>query len=167
MTYRTRSIDNSQDIIDSRDVIRRLSELESDRESLTDAITEAQEEYDTAVKDGKDDDTLADLKGTLEGAQEDLRAWDEDDSDSDEYRTLKALSEEGESATSEWSRGETLIRDSYFETYAEELAGDIGAIDKNASWPVNCIDWKEAAEQLRQDYTNVDFDGETYWIRSC
>lgn len=49
--------------------------------------------------------------------------------------------------------------------HAQELADDIGAIDRNATWPCNCIDWDEAAEQLQQDYTEVDFDGVTYWVR--
>lgn len=62
--------------------------------------------------------------------------------------------------------GESLIRDSYFEEYAEQLADDIGAIDRNAKWPVNCIDWEKAARELQYDYTEVDFDGEAYWIRA-
>jgi hypothetical protein len=56
-----------------------------------------------------------------------------------------------------------LIRDSYLETYAKELAEGIGAISPDAVWPVNCIDWEKAVEQLKQDYTSVDFEGETYW----
>lgn len=27
------------------------------------------------------------------------------------------------------------------------------------------IDWERAAEELRMDYTAVDFDGVTYWVR--
>jgi hypothetical protein len=49
--------------------------------------------------------------------------------------------------------------------YAEQLAEDIGAINKNATWPNDCIDWEKAADQLKQDYTEVDFDGVAYWIR--
>mgnify|MGYP001610086472 CR=1 FL=1 len=63
--------------------------------------------------------------------------------------------------------GVQLIRASYFETYAEELAEDIGAIDRKleGQWPYNHIDWKAAAEELMQDYTEIDFDGVTYWYR--
>jgi len=28
-----------------------------------------------------------------------------------------------------------------------------------------CIDWKAAARDLQVDYTEVDFDGVSYWIR--
>lgn len=116
-----RSIDisNADDVIDSRDVIERIKQLD----------------------------------GT------------EDGDEKTELAALVALAEEGESSP-DWSYGETLIRDTYFKEYAQELADDIGAIDRNAKWPVNCIDWEEAASQLQQDYTSIDFDGVTYWIRS-
>ncbi len=87
---------------------------------------------------------------------------DDASSDAEELKALQALDEEGRDATSEWVHGEVLIRDSYFEDYAQQFA----AIDRNAEWPVNCIDWKQAAEQLQQDYSSVNFDGQDYWIRS-
>lgn len=59
----------------------------------------------------------------------------------------------------------TIIRDSYFKEYAMELADDIGAINKDAKWPCNCIDWDQAARELRMDYSAVQFDGITYWYR--
>ena len=62
--------------------------------------------------------------------------------------------------------GASLIRDSYFKEYAEELADDIGAINKDASWPNDCIDWDQAARELQMDYSSVDFGGVEYWVRS-
>lgn len=59
----------------------------------------------------------------------------------------------------------TLIRDSYFQEYAQELAEDIGAINSDATWPNNCIDWEQAARELKVDYSTVEFDGVTYWYR--
>lgn len=59
----------------------------------------------------------------------------------------------------------TLIRDSYFEDYAEELAEDIGAINRDASWPLGCIDWAKAARELQMDYSSAEYDGVTYWYR--
>lgn len=58
-----------------------------------------------------------------------------------------------------------LVRDSYFRTYAEELADDMGVIPKDAQWPLTCIDWEQAARELRYDYSGVDIDGVTYWTR--
>ena len=59
----------------------------------------------------------------------------------------------------------TLIRDSHFKKYAQELAEDIGAIDRDAKWPNNCIDWDYAARELQYDYTGVDVAGVTYYTR--
>ena len=93
-----------------------------------------------------------------------------DDDETEELQTLENLLEElkGCGGDEQWE-GDwypiTLIRDSYFEDYAEELANDIGAINSEASWPNNCIDWERAARELQQDYSSVEFDGVTYWYR--
>ena len=57
--------------------------------------------------------------------------------------------------------------DSYFVQYARELADDIVPYNERAGvppWPLNCIDWLEAADELQQYYYDVDFDGVTYWV---
>lgn len=83
---------------------------------------------------------------------------------------LLALLEEceGNGGDEQW-RGDwypiALIRDSYFSTYAEELAEGIGAINADASWPNNCIDWEQASRELQMDYTPIEFEGTTYWCR--
>lgn len=59
----------------------------------------------------------------------------------------------------------TLIRDSYFKTYAQELAEECGMIDRTAHWPNTCIDWAQAALELQHDYTPCEIDGVTYWYR--
>lgn len=94
---------------------------------------------------------------------EDLEERDEDETA--ELTALKALADEASGYAADWRHGEALIRDSYFEEYAQQLADDIGAIPRDASWPMTCIDWEQAARELQQDYTSVDFDGVTYWIR--
>lgn len=141
---KTTDISNSDDTIDSRDVIARIEELEAER----DAFDEAQAERAT------------------ENGDETGAAWaDVYEAEADELKALKALAEEAEGYSSDWRHGETLIRDSYFVEYAEQLAEDIGAIDRDASWPLSHIDWDAAADELKQAYTSVDFDGVTYWIR--
>jgi hypothetical protein len=75
---------------------------------------------------------------------------------------LEALADEiGEDTM---RNGETLIPVDEFEDYAQELADDIGAIDRNASWPLNHIDWEAAARELSYDYTEVSFDGTDYYV---
>jgi antirestriction protein len=93
-----------------------------------------------------------------------------DETDADEFSKLKSLLEDlaGNGGDEQW-RGDwypiTLIPDYEFEDYARELADDIGAINKNASWPNTCIDWEQAARELQMDYTTVEYDGTTYWYR--
>lgn len=114
-------VGSDQDVMDSRDIIERIAELEA------------------------------------------LETRDEDEAY--ELYALKRLEEEA-SGFGDWEYGGTLIRDSYFEAYARELAEDIGAISGEEGWPLGCIDWERAADQLRQDYTSIEFNGVTYWVRS-
>ncbi|MGC4033613.1 MAG: antirestriction protein ArdA [Tepidisphaeraceae bacterium] len=153
------SISNSDDVIDSRDIIARIEELEAERQTLADGVSEAEEAYDNTTGDSRGAGI-----GKLFAARQALQAWDDSD-EAEELKTLKALAEEAEGYAADWRYGETLIRDSYFRDYAEELANDIGAINSDASWPNNCIDWDRAARELQMDYTAVDFGGVTYWIR--
>jgi antirestriction protein len=140
----TREVSNHDDVIDSRDVIARIEELTDEREPLAEAVTEAED---------------ADAKAEAEEA---LADWDSDNGD--ELKALQSLAKDAE-GYSDWEYGATLIRDSYFQTYAEELADDIGAIPKDIAWPCTCIDWERAARELQMDYSSVDFGGVTYWIR--
>jgi hypothetical protein len=132
-----RSISNSDNVIDSRDVIARIRDLESEIEDILDS--EDKEDWDKHDQEEVDD----------------LR---------DELAALKALEEEA-SASPDWIYGETLIRDSYFTEYAQQLADDLGVIDRNAGWPTAYVDWDAAADALKQDYISVDYDGVEYWIR--
>lgn len=42
------------------------------------------------------------------------------------------------------------------EDFARDMAENIGAIDKKAGWPNNCIDWEFAAKELMYDYCESD-----------
>jgi len=130
---KTKQIDKFDDLIDVRDIIARVEELEE-------AVP--QEDIDNLVE--SDDATelvgwrelLSDLVGT--GGDEKWRG--------DWYPV-------------------TMIRDSYFRDYAQELAEDCGMLNDSDRWPYTCIDWDRAARDLKMDYTGIDFDGVTYWVR--
>ena len=160
-----RSIDNSQDIIDSRDVISRIEELEGDREALVDAVSEAQETLDAST----DDADRMSCQITLREAQDELTEWGDSD-EAKELKCLKALADEMENEC-EWESGTALIRESYFEDYARQTAEDLGLISSDTQWPATCIDWEMAAKELLNDYSTVTFkdeDGEgvDYYYRS-
>ena len=63
------------------------------------------------------------------------------------------------------NNGVYFIDESNFVEYAKELAYDIGAINYIEEWPACHIDWEAAADALRQDYTEVEYDGDTYLVR--
>lgn len=113
------------------------------------------------INNSKDTIDSRDVIARIEWLDDDDLCLDEED----ELKSLKALQEECE-GYSDWIHGALLIRDSYFIQYAEQFAEDIGAIDRDANWPLNHIDWEEAASELKMDYTCVDFDGVDYWLRS-
>jgi hypothetical protein len=140
------TISKNDDVIDSRDVIARIEELQSEHDDLTIGIESAANPIEEI------------------GAREALAEWLNGE-EGQELAALEKLAEEAEGYAEDWQYGAQLIRDSYFQDYAQELAEDIGAIDKAANWPNTCIDWESAAQELQQDYTAVDFDGVTYWVR--
>lgn len=156
------TISNNDDVIDSRDVIARISELESDLQTAHEAaIEEATADADAVANDGNEP---AEMPTT------DFEEWlkvqaDNYNDDATELATLRALAADASDYSPDWTYGATLIRDSYFETYAQELAEDIGAINHDAQWPNTCIDWEQAARELQQDYTAIEWDGVTYWVR--
>ena len=118
----SRDTSNSADLIDVRDIIARVEELEGERDDY--------EELGPLVE------LLTDLRG--HGGDEKWRG--------------------------DWYPG-LLVRDSYFEDHAREEAKSCGLIKESDAWPARCIDWAEAASELQQDYSTVEYDGVTYWYR--
>lgn len=94
---------------------------------------------------------------------------DEDQTDplvGDEFDRMTALRLLADEVGGEFFYGETLIPEKDFQNYAQQLAEDVGAYDSNASWPMNHIDWEAAADALREDYSEVVFEGITYLFRA-
>jgi hypothetical protein len=163
-------------IIDTRDLYKRQQELqdlktalESREEELLQAnddlaahktsfsgpSSEGQEAHDEKTEE------LAEIVSDAEDARNDALA----DFAADEKEELDEL-DELESEISNWMHGESMIQESDFEDYARELADDIGAINRNAQWPLNCIDWEQAAKELAMDYSIVTYQGTDYYVRS-
>lgn len=145
-----REISNSDDTIDSRDVIERIAELQDERQGLADALDEAK------GATGEDADTQ------LTDANDALKDWDEDNGA--ELKALMDFAGEAEGYASDWTYGAQLICDSYFTEAMQELCADIGDVPKDMPAYL-VIDWEATAENLKVDYTSVEFDGVTYWVR--
>jgi hypothetical protein len=128
----TTEITNDTNVIDSREIIERIADLEG-----------ADCESDRPDGEGCDDTDCPTCYGEA----------------GEELAKLRELASEGEQSSEDWRYGAALIRDSYFEDYARELA------DEAEGWPYDYIDWERAADALQMDYTPVEFDGVTYWTR--
>lgn len=83
--------------------------------------------------------------------------------DAAELERLEEFAKEVEPYCPDYRYGETLIRDSYFKDYIIELVQDCYNIPDG--WPFRCIDWQQAADEARVDYSSAEFDGVTYWFR--
>lgn len=142
----TEEISNSEDVIDSRTIIERIEYLQGLRE------------------DFQSDNDLSEYEGEGMNEEEKWSEWEESD-EGIELAALEELTNDASNA-SDWQYGVTLIRDSYFQEYAEELVKDIGDLPDNLpAYIENNINWEGVAEDIQQDYFSVDFDGVTYWVR--
>lgn len=58
------------------------------------------------------------------------------------------------------------IRGTHWVQYAQDLAYDTGALsdDKPSAWPLYCIDWQWAADELAHDYATFDVAGVEYFV---
>lgn len=134
----TTPIDNTENIIDSRDVIARIAQLEEERDCW------------------QHDDDLP---------------WNECcPDDAKELDALETLAEQCE-GYGDWGHGEALIHEDHFVKYIEELIDDCYSLPKeltSGQWPYRhiTIDYEAAAEEAKVDYTEVDFDGQTYFLRA-
>lgn len=144
----TTPIDNTEDVIDSRDVIARVEYLEGVEADLRD---------DAIHTRGDGSETAA------------YNAWKDGD-EGQELIKLKALADQCE-GYGDWGHGEALIHEDHFVKYIEELIDDCYELPKELSsgnWPYRhtTIDYEAAAEEAKADYTEVDFDGQTFFLRS-
>ena len=145
--------------LDTRDLDERLDELKA----LRDAVTSAEDELREAESDPEhhtEGSDAAELFNQAENAFDSAR----EAFGTDEQKELAEL-EELESEVSEWSGGNTLIPESEFVDYCRELLEDCGDIPKNFPYYV-VIDWDATADNIKADYSAVDFQGETYLYRA-
>jgi uncharacterized protein (UPF0335 family) len=161
------NVSNTDDVIDSRDVIERIEELEDERQELVGAIDGSQDD----LKDAQDDTSVLQTDAAEESAlfqkigdaESALINWDEENGE--ELTALKNLADEGANESSDWAYGETLIHENYFTEYAQQLVEDIGDLPRGFPHYI-VLDWEQTAENIKVDYSTVDFDGETYYIRN-
>ena len=156
-------IRNTDDIIDSRDVIERLEELTDERDALQDDADEAAEAAHAAVNDDEPQDVIVRLADEAIRLAELVAAYDRSEKGA-ELAALQAFADVAEGYASDWRHGATLVRESYFPDYCRDMLEECGDLPRDLPSYV-VIDWSATADNLRVDYTEVDFDGVTYLVR--
>jgi len=141
-------LDHMDDILQMTDIIEQFEELESEREALTDALEEAENDQDKI------------------SAQTDLDNWDASESGVN-FKLLTSLMDElNGNGGDEQFRGDwfpqCLIRYSYFENYIDDLLEDCGDIPKDLPFYLSItVDYKA----LAMDYSTVEINGIEYMYR--
>lgn len=151
------------DTFDSRDVIETIESLES-------TVTAYEPDAETGICDWCDDVEESHIPDEETPAL--LWCGSNDDDDRTDLKVLREFAKSCEGYISDWKYGEQIIADHYFSQYAEEFADDIGAINDGSRfgggstpWPLMHIDWDAAADDLKQDYTEFELLGQTFWAR--
>lgn len=137
--------------LDTRDLIEERDNL---KQQILDSFLENFPHYEEMTESFED----------ILFEEEEIQSWKEDWLDEIvEITDIERL--EDEISSSEFDYGLLLIAEDDFEEYAEELVTDCGYISKDLpSWIE--IDWKATANNVRQDYSEVDFRGTTYLYRA-
>lgn len=146
--------------LNTRDLQRRMDELEDLESCLQDARDEMQAALDQMddeeIPEPQREDNLEDARGEVEDAE---AAFGEDEEvELDELRELSA------EVGGDWRYGETLIPVELFPEYVEELCRDCGYISNDLPhWIV--VDWEATAENVPMDYSLVTYQGNEYYVR--
>jgi hypothetical protein len=67
-----------------------------------------------------------------------------------------------ENNCSDFNYGVELIRDYDFEDYCREIVND--ELGYNLPWWIE-VDWEATSDNIQQDYTEVEYQGATYYFR--
>lgn len=146
----------TNDVFDTRDLIEYIEYLESEvvseyNELLNErAVKQEEDDYDEidSINDADDESIL-----------ENCYTYNE-------LNKVLEFADEVKSYCSDYEYGETLIHEDYFVEYCTDFVEDCGYIPRDLpSWIE--IDFEATAENMKQDYTEADYEGSTYYFRSC
>lgn len=138
--------------IDTRDLKEQRDDL---KEEILDSFLETFEHY--AEQTEEFDDILFD--------EEEIESWK-----ADWVTELEEIAEidqvEDEVCNGEFDFGTTLIEETEFEEYCEDFVKDCGYLSRDTPALIeNNIDWSGIADDMRIDYSEVEYQGTTYLFR--
>jgi len=137
-------------ILDTRDLSKRREEL---KEEILDSFLENFPHYQEMTESFED----------IRFEEEEIQSWKEDFED--ELKEIEEIDTIENELGSEFDYGVALVDVDDFEEYVEDLLDELGYIPKDfPSWIE--IDWEATANNVRQDYTEVEYQGNSYLGRS-
>lgn len=139
------STDNTEDLLDVRDIIERFEELEEERDDFVIGAPDGSETFDPEgwARDRPDDAAELALLASLLG---DLKGYGGDHQWQGDWYPV------------------TLIRRSYFVEAMQEQIEECYLGDQELPSFIE-IDWQKTADNCEQDYSSVDYDGVEYLYR--
>lgn len=107
----------------------------------------------------------SDLEERIEALQDELRDLEDEEQGGSEQETEleELLDLKNQMTESDWYAGTYLFSEEGLKTYTqgfvETMYGDLN------EWPISCINWDEATEELKNDFSEYVLGGETYYGR--
>ena len=137
-------------VLDTRDLIEKREEL---KEKIFNNFLAYFPQYEHMT------DSYEDILMDEEEIQDWKYVWSEEIEHIEEIDSI-------ENEVSEFNDGTTLIDESDMEEYVKDLLEELGYIPKDfPSWIE--IDWSSTADNVRQDYSEVTYQGTEYFYRNC
>ena len=136
--------------MDTRDLIEKRDEL---KQQVLSSFIETFPHYEDMT------DEYDDIRFEEEEIQDWKDEWLDEIAEIGEIDVL-----EDEISSREFDYGLYLIEDNDWEDYVQELLEDCGYIPRDfPSWIE--IDWNATAKNVKEDYSEVEFQGKTYFYR--
>ena len=149
------------DVFDSRDLIEYREELESD---ILDAYIDWAENHNEYCDEGEELE-IPDSFEEIEFLDEE--AFTQTCADLiKEYEEIEEFCYELEESSADFKHGEAIIHEFYFTEYCKEFLDDCGYLDRNMPQLIrDNIDFDGIADDMKEDYAEVEYQGDTYFIR--
>jgi hypothetical protein len=132
-------------------------ELQTEREDLEQQI------LDSFLQEFPQYEDMTDNFEDIRFEEEEIESWKEEWLD--EIVTITDIEKLEYEIGSEWEYGVTLIEEDEFEDYCEEFVEDCYGLKDVPSLIRNNINWEGVVYDMRQDYSEVVYNGNTYLYR--
>ena len=137
-------------ILDTRDLAEKRDEL---KQEILDSFLESFPHYEEMIE----------LFEDILFEEEEIESWKQDWQE--EINQITCIDEVEDEIGSEFDFGVTLIPEDDFTDYVEDLCKGYGYTSDDLPSGIE-IDWEATAEDVKQDYSELEYEGKTYLYRA-